>query len=107
MKSALKHRAARPRFASCAAALKSSVATGALLLLAASALAAEAPMPPEAGSAPPVRDFTTYVPTARAVRIEASEAPVIDGDVSDAVWARAQVIDEFYQLEPDTGQPVS
>ena len=25
----------------------------------------------------------------------------------DAVWAKAQVIDEFYQLDPDTGQPVS
>ena len=54
-----------------------------------------------------VRDFSTYVPTAKATRIEASEAPIIDGDVSDAVWAKAQVIDEFYQLEPDTGQPVS
>jgi hypothetical protein len=58
-------------------------------------------------AATPVRDFTTYVPTARATRVQASEAPVIDGDVSDAVWARAEVIDEFYQLEPDTGQPVS
>src|SRR5262245_61920383 len=107
MESASKHRAARPRRASRAAALRSSVATGGLLLLAASALAAEAPLPPEAGSTPPVRDFTTYVPTARAVRIEPSEAPVIDGDVSDAIWAKAEVIDEFYQLEPDTGQPVS
>jgi len=42
-----------------------------------------------------------------ATRIEPSEAPAIDGDVSDAVWAKAQLIDEFYQLEPDTGQPVS
>ncbi len=23
------------------------------------------------------------------------------------MWARAEIIDEFYQLEPDTGQPVS
>jgi len=54
-----------------------------------------------------VRDFSTYIPTAKATRIEASEAPVIDGDVSDAVWAKAEVIDEFYQTEPDTGQPAS
>ena len=71
-----------------------------MLLCAGGALSAEVP-------APPARDFSTYVPTARATRIEASEAPTIDGDVSDAVWARADVIDEFYQLEPDTGQPVS
>jgi len=57
--------------------------------------------------APPLRDFNTYIPTAKATRIQASEAPNIDGDVSDAVWAKAEVISEFYQLEPDTGQPVS
>ena len=96
MESGPNHRAARRFFA----ALRSSVAAGGLLLAAGSALSAEAP-------APPVRDFNTYVPTARATRIEPSEAPVIDGDVSDAVWARAELIDEFYQIEPDTGQPVS
>ncbi len=67
-------------------------------------------MPPQTASTPlstPARDFSTYIPTARAARIEASEAPAIDGDVSDAVWAKAEVINEFYQLEPDTGQPVS
>jgi len=53
------------------------------------------------------RDFNTYVPTAKATRIEASEAPTIDGDLSDSAWAKAQEIDEFYQLEPDTGQPPS
>ncbi len=73
----------------------SYVAAGVLLLVATSARSGE------------VRDFSTYVPTAKATRIEASEAPIIDGDVADAVWAKAQVIDEFYQLEPDTGQPVS
>jgi cellulose/xylan binding protein with CBM9 domain len=101
MESAPNHRAARG--ALCAVALRSGVAAGALLLLTATALAAEAPQPPE----PPARDFNTYVPSARATRIETSEAPIIDGDVSDAVWARAELIDEFYQLEPDTGQPVS
>ena len=119
------HRAARRRV-SCVVALKSSVATG-LLFLAGSALGAQAPVPPETPSpaasalrapaaeaapsssplATQTRDFTTYMPTAKATRIEASEAPIIDGDVSDAVWAKAEVIDEFYQLEPDTYQPVS
>ena len=98
MQSAPQHRAARA-FVRCRTALTSSVAAGGLLLVAGSALCAEA--------APPVRDFTNYIPSVRATRIEASEAPVIDGDVSDPVWARAELIDELYQLEPDTGQPVS
>ena len=128
MDSAPKHHAAGRRV-SWPIVLKSSVATGSLLLFAGSAWSAQAPVPPEAPSraasallrpaldaeappssspvATPVQDFNTYMPTARATRIEASEAPIIDGDVSDAVWAKAEVIDEFYQLEPDTGQPVS
>jgi len=57
--------------------------------------------------APPKRDFSTYQPTAKATRIETGEAPAIDGDVSDAVWAKAPVIDEFYQLEPKEGEPSS
>ncbi len=55
----------------------------------------------------PARDFQTYQPSAAATRIDASEAPVIDGDLSDPVWSKAQVIDEFYQLEPDEGAPAS
>src|SRR5690242_14265297 len=102
MRSAPTHCAAQ-RPVSRANALRSSVATAGLLLLAATASAAEAPGAREH----PVRDFSSYVPTARATKIEASEAPTIDGDVSDAVWARAEVIDEFYQLEPDTGKPIS
>src|SRR6266850_749041 len=43
----------------------------------------------------------------RAVRIEPSEAPIIDGDLSDPVWARAGVLDDFAQVEPDTGRPAS
>jgi hypothetical protein len=53
----------------------------------------------------PVRDFATFRPTAHATRIEAALAPVIDGDISDPVWQRAAPIDEFYQLEPQEGQP--
>ena len=45
--------------------------------------------------------------TLRAVRIDKSEAPVIDGDLSDAVWAKAAIIDDFRQVEPDTGRPGS
>src|SRR6266567_181307 len=98
--SALKHCAARRRVL-CAGALSSSIVAGALLLFAGSAWSADSPMPA------PVRDFTTYMPTARATRIEATEAPVIDGDLSDPVWQKAQAITEFYQTDPNEGQPAS
>ncbi len=63
---------------------------------------------PAAPAAPsPARDFNTYQPTARATRIEAAEAPIIDGDLSDPVWAKAEAIDEFYQTDPDPGQPAT
>ena len=55
----------------------------------------------------PARDFTTYSPTARATRIGNDEAPTIDGDLSDPAWAKAQAIDEFYQVDPNVGQPGS
>ena len=55
----------------------------------------------------PARDFTTYSPTARATRIGNDEAPTIDGDLSDPAWAKPQVIDEFYQVDPNVGQPGS
>jgi hypothetical protein len=72
-------------------------------LLPGSAWGAEIRMP-----APhPERDFSTYQPTARATRIESGEAPGIDGDLSDPVWSKAQIIDEFYQVDPDAGQPAS
>ncbi len=40
-----------------------------------------------------------------AVRIE--NPPVIDGRVNDEVWNKAFAVDEFYQREPNEGQPVS
>ena len=46
-------------------------------------------------------------PNIRAVRIDTSEAPTIDGDLSDPVWAKAAVLDDFRQVEPDPGQPAS
>jgi Carbohydrate family 9 binding domain-like len=60
-----------------------------------------------ASAAEPARDFSTYQPSARATRIETASAPKLDGDISDAVWARAAVLSEFYQLEPNEGSPAS
>ena len=42
---------------------------------------------------------------ARARRVE--EAPRIDGNLSDAVWARAPSIDEFFQRDPEEGAPAT
>ncbi len=57
-----------------------------------------------AGQAPPLEGPH---PISGAVRIDAREAPTIDGDISDAVWAKAQVIDEFWQAIPATGEPAT
>jgi hypothetical protein len=76
---------------------------GASLPLCGGAHAAEVPT---VGPFPP-RDFTTYSPEARATRITNEEAPTIDGDLSDPAWAKAQVIDEFYQVDPNVGQLAS
>ena len=46
-------------------------------------------------------------PGARAARIEVSEAPVIDGDLSDVSWAKAVIIDDLRQRQPDPGTPAS
>lgn len=53
------------------------------------------------------RDFSKYQPTFRPTRISTSDAPAIDGDLSDDVWRKATPIDEFYQLEPSEGAPAS
>jgi len=52
--------------------------------LAIPALAAEVPEP----KPHPPRDFGTYQPTGKATRIETGEAPAIDGDLSDPIWAK-------------------
>ena len=44
-------------------------------------------------------------PIARAARIETREAPIIDGDLSDLAWAKATVIDDIRQRQPDPGAP--
>lgn len=62
---------------------------------------------PPAGMAAPAHDFSTYRPSAEATRVSDSEAPTIDGDISDAIWARSKVITEFYQVEPKGGEPAT
>ncbi|MEY4879863.1 MAG: hypothetical protein RJB62_1332 [Pseudomonadota bacterium] len=52
-------------------------------------------------------DFLASKPTIRAVRIDPSEAPTIDADLNDPVWAKAAVIDEFRQRSPTPGAPAS
>ncbi len=81
-----------PRFAAC-------IITAAIALVAYRS-AAQA-------QTPPARSFTSYRPTATATRIEPSQAPVVDGDLADPIWSKAQAIEEFYQLEPAEGAPPS
>ena len=42
-----------------------------------------------------------------AVRIETTEAPAIDADLSDAAWEKAAVIDDFTQRSPNPYEPAS
>src|SRR5262245_18458946 len=110
----------RPRHLySCSALLAGSLAASAILVApSAGAATPDAPAlrpaldvgappepavepPPQADTGnPPARDFTTYHPTVRATRIALSEAPKIDGDLSDPVWQKGQPITEFYQIDP-------
>jgi hypothetical protein len=46
-------------------------------------------------------------PSIRAVRIDTADAPVIDGDLSDDVWARAAVIDDLRQRSPNPYEPAT
>ena len=68
-------------------------------MLGSGAFAAQPPAPPVPSNS------TNY--TVRAVRIDTSEAPTIDGDLSDPVWAKAAVLDDFPQMEPNAGQPAT
>jgi len=54
-----------------------------------------------------MRNFDNYIPKSMATRIDQSEAPTIDGDPSEPVWQKAQLIDEFYQVDPRPGEPAS
>src|SRR5262245_31441124 len=52
-------------------------------------------------SLPPPSTLSTHA-------VRASEAPVIDGDVTgDPAWANASPISEFWQEQPDEGRPAS
>jgi hypothetical protein len=42
-------------------------------------------------------------PTIAATRIEPGEAPSIDGDLSEPVWAKAKFLDKFWQAMPNPG----
>jgi len=83
----------------CGAATRAAVRIGFVcVLLTALARPADA-------NADPLPDFDAYTPRLEAVRIAEDEAPVIDGDLSDPAWARAAVIEDFYQVEPRDGAP--
>jgi len=49
--------------------------------------------------------FSDAQSSIKAVRIE--NPPVIDGLVNEEVWQQAFMVDEFYQREPNEGEPVS
>src|SRR5882672_837331 len=53
----------------------------------------------------PAEEITNARPVAHAARISTSEAPTIDADLSDPAWAKATVITNFKQREPDPGAP--
>lgn len=65
------------------------------------AVAASLIAPVAANAAP--ENFATYHPSFEAARITHAEAPKIDGDLSDPAWARATVLDDFYQTDPVNG----
>ena len=46
-------------------------------------------------------------PSMTAVRIDTAEAPMIDADLSDPVWAKAAVIDDFTQRSPNPYEPAT
>jgi hypothetical protein len=46
-------------------------------------------------------------PTAAPTHIGVEEAPTIDADLSDPAWAKAALITEFWQSQPNTGEPIT
>jgi hypothetical protein len=58
-------------------------------------------MSPSSGSAQP--GMGPERPSVRAARIDAAQAPSIDGDLSDPAWANATVIENLRQREPIPG----
>jgi hypothetical protein len=68
-----------------------------LAMLAAAAFSLAAPAAAEGV------DFATYAPRLQAAKIARAEAPKIDGDLSDAAWSKAAIVEDFYQVEPTEG----
>ena len=87
----------------CASVARRAISCTIALLLIVGALSGT----PAIAQGPAAHDFQTYRPSLPATRITGSEAPNIDGDISDAVWQKAPALDEFYQLEPHEGAPAS
>ena len=46
-------------------------------------------------------------PNVKIVRIDPSEAPTIDADLSDPAWAKAAIIDNFTQRQPNPYEPAT
>jgi hypothetical protein len=55
----------------------------------------------------PLREFDNRIPTRVATRVGPAEAPAIDGDPWEAIWQKAQALDEVCQLEPRPGRRAS
>ena len=77
-----------------AALIRRSIVAASLAL----GLASLAPATSQAQSAPAARQF-------RVTRT--ARPPVIDGRLTDEVWAAAQVLSEFTQVDPDEGKPAT
>ena len=82
-------------------AQRAAVGLGFAASLAALAIPANSAWATNAAAVAPPR------PTVHAPRLNEGEAPVIDGDISDAAWAKAAVLDTFFQEEPNYGDPPS
>jgi cellulose/xylan binding protein with CBM9 domain len=50
-----------------------------------------------------IGDYSTFVPTTKALYIDKSEAPNIDGKLDDAIWQQATAITAFTQVQPNEG----
>ena len=89
------------------AGLKAVVLAGCVWTCRGSAFAAEAAeqMLDDVAEKLLAEEITGPRPMARLARISTSEAPAIDADLSDLSWAKATVITDFKQREPDPGGP--
>src|SRR5437899_1635340 len=75
------------------------------MLFAVPALLLLPPQSPDTGAAALRHADGRVPPTVVAARVD--RAPVIDGRLDEAAWARATPITRFLQTDPDEGKPVS